>query len=857
MLHSVSPNPLRSSRRARVYKVFAVYVIGLLAMVNPSFGAKLLVQFDLTPGPLSQSLIQFAEQAEVSLLVSKTAVAHLHAAPLNGVMTPSQALQRLLRGTGLGYRFVDRQTVSISAALLEEKKAPVASEPRVTAATTRADAGIEEVLVTAQRTSQNLQKVPVAVSVLNRVELERADIKDLTDLGTRVPGLTVASYSLGQPTIHMRGIGSNDDGAAMDNSVAVFVDDIYVGRITHIDLNILDLERVEVLRGPQGTLYGKNAIGGAIKLVSKTPAPGAYREIKLSSGNYNYRGVSGILNGPLGSTSLLGRLSFDSRQRDGWQQNLTTGERQQDDNKWALRGKLLYRPQQHLEAHWSLDGSRENLNASGRIPVHSRVPLRILDAGGNPIPRRDAQGQPLFNSTPEGDQPLYETRLPTDIFRALGGDPRHATNDGEGFTDRYLWGATQRLVYDSGGGTLTAITGYRDGRYDWAEESTGLPSSTTDQFVDNAVLETHRQFSQELRWARQGPANQSLVMGLYYLNEYTHRDEKFPFQALTARSDQRNTTRSYALFGELRYPLSPSLALNLGGRYSYDTKVLRQRAVSNGAPGVVLEDFQLKSEGDWDDFSPRLALSYQFSDSVLWYGSITSGMKSGGFQGAPGTLASASRTIEPESAWDYEAGFKSQWLQDRLRLNVAAFYTDYRDLQVVQFRTIDNFGLFETDNAASASLRGLEAEFVMSPSTGLTVSGSYAFLRATYDNYNDPEGRDFTGNHLRQAPKHSAHLALQYRRPVFKGELHTDLAYRYQSQSFREPSNSGTRLPAFRLVDGSITYSTPDRRWQASLWGKNLLDEEYISHLYVLGGNDYALYGTPRTYGVSIAWRFH
>ncbi len=842
---------------ARRLAVLAVCV--LTATAGSAFAARLLVQFDVPAGPLSDSLIQLARQAQLSLLVPKSAVAGLRAAPLSGVMTPAQALQRLLAGTGLGYRFIDAETVSISAQL-----APSAALPDSGGKAAAGDrqeryriAAIEEVIVTAQRTSQNLQRVPVAVSVISQPELQRSDIQDLSELGSRIPGLTVSSYSLGQPTIHMRGIGSNDDGAAMDNSVVVFVDDVYVGRITHIDLNMLDLEQVEVLRGPQGTLYGKNAIGGAIKLVSKAPQAEPYGKLKLSSGNLQHRGISATLNGPLAGDGLLGRLALDARSRDGWQENLTVGgERQHDNKRWALRGKVLYRPNRNLQLHWSADGSRENLNASGRIPVGGRVPLRLLDADGRRIPLRDAAGEPLFEQTPQGPQPLYQTQLPSEIFRALGGSPRRATNDGEGFTDRYLWGLSQQLTTNLGGGTFTAISGYRASRFHWAEESTGLPAFVSDQILGNAVLETHRQFSQELRWASTAQVRRSLVLGAYYLNEYTHRNEIFPFQHATARSDQRNSTHSYALFGELHYALTPALELNLGGRYTYDRKSLRQSASNGGAPAVILEDFQLKSRGDWDDFSPRLALSYHAADDLMFYGSLAFGMKSGGFQGAPGTLEIARRTIEPESAWDYELGMKSQWLRDRLRLNIAAFYTDYRDLQVVQFRTTDNFGVFETDNAASATLRGIESEFILSPFEGLTLSGSYAFLRATYDNYNDPEGREFTGNHLRQAPKHSAGLALRYRLPGFDGSLQLNLDYRFQSQGFREPDNSATVQPAFRLVDGSLSYAPRGRPWKLSLWGKNIFDEQYISHLFVLGGNDYALYGTPRTYGLSFAWHF-
>ncbi len=829
---------------------YAVFLALSLFGYSHVQAARFLVPFDLPAGPLSEILIQFAEQAEVSLLVSKNAVADFETAPLKAVMTLPQALNKLLADTGLGYKFIDPDTVSISKAFYVAKAPTEAATMPVTGSRLST---IEEVTVTAQRSRQNLQKVPVAVTVLNQFELTDAQINDLTEVGTRVPGLTVSSYSLGQPTIHMRGIGSNDDGAAMDNSVVVFLDDVYVGRITHIDMNMLDMARVEVLRGPQGSLYGKNAIGGAIKLVSKLPTDHFNARLQASSGNFSHQALQAMVNGPLGNEAWLGRLAFNAQRRDGWQDNLITGDSQHDNNQWAFKAKLLHRPSDHLELHWLFDASQENFNSTGRIPVAARVPIRILDADGNPIPQLDIDGQPLLD---DQGQSLFVTRLPTDIFRDLGGDARHATNQVAGHTDRDIWGLTQRVDLSLGNNTLAAITAVRKSRFDWLEDSTGLPLFSTDQTVGSDVLETHRQFSQELRWS--SPSDQPLayILGLYYLSENTDRKEFFPFRKARPLADQENTTHSIAAFGHLTYRLNAKTHLGFGARYTYDRKRLHQIAVNDGAPAVILEDFQLTNRDSWEDFSPFLSFAHSPNDDFLVYGSIAKGMKSGGFQGAPGTLETAMRTIDPEEAWDYELGFKSQWLQDRLRLNIAAFYTDYRDLQVVQFRTIDNFGVFETDNAASASLHGIETEVIASPLEGLTLSASYAYLQATYDSYNDPEGRDFTGNSLRQAPEHSANLVLHYEHPWWDGNLRWRGDYRYQSESFREPDNLGTRQPGYSLFDASLTYVAGDHRWELSLWGKNLSNREYIAHLYVLGGNDYALFGTPRTYGASIAWNF-
>jgi len=824
--------------------------------------AKFLVPFNLPAGPLSDALIQFAKQSEVSLLVSKVAVSNLTIDNIQGVMTLTQALDRLLENSGLSYKFIDRNTVSISVepVLASDNLQHNDAGDSVNQAT-ETPYTIEEIIVTAGRRVENLQKVPIAVSVLNGISLQVSDIKDLTDIASRAPGLTVSSFSLGQPSIHMRGIGSNDDGAAMDSSVVVFLDDVYVGRMSTIDLSVMDLQQVEVLRGPQGTLYGKNAIGGAIKLISKEPTGEPEARLRLTAGNYQARGLNFLVNGPL-SEHWQGRVSLDARQQDGWQENIVLGgEKQHDEEKWGIRSQLKNTASDTIDALWSFDFSGDNRNSTGRIPVRGGVPIRILDDLGRRIPEVDKAGNIILDDM---GQTLYATALPTSIFQELGGDPRHATNEKEGFTDRKIWGLNQRINHSTPAGNWISITAYRDSDFGWYEDSIGIPSFVSDQGVTTLVDETHKQFSQEIRWTsdlsltKASSENKSLsyVLGMYYLYERTDRLEEFSFSDTSARTTQSNHTNSYAILGQLDYQLATRTILTLGGRYNRDTKKLSQESLNGGSPAIILESFQLSSSETWRDFSPRLALSYTSSNDQLLYGAISRGMKSGGFQGAPSTLTIAQRVIDPESAWAYELGFKSQWLQDRLRLNLAAFYTDYQDLQVVQFQTIDNFGQFQTDNAASATLQGLEFEFDAYLSSALSISGSYAYLDATYDSFDDLGGRDFTGNHLRQAPKHTATLALEYEIPIPSGALNLHADYRYQSKSFREPDNSITQQPAYQLVDASLSYRASDNQWEATLWAKNALDEEYIAHLYVLGGNDYANFGIPRTYGITLSMNF-
>ena len=801
-------------------------------------------EFSIASQSLSTALLSFGEQADVSLLVRKKDTVGKLSTPLKGHFYPREALLVLLKDTGLGFKYIDRKTFFVSPDLYDPGKYDIAVPPEVLVPVTDRDTvedpevptPVDEVVVTALRRRSNMQKVPVAVTVIKPPLIRETRLHGLEDVGTRVPGLTVASFSIGQPTIHMRGVGSNDDGAALDNSIVMFVDDVYVGRITAISMNFFDLEQIEIMRGPQGTLYGKNAIGGAINVTSKNPTRQLSGEIEGTLGNFNRRDFRGAISGPLFEDKILGRLAFHTRQREGWQDSLfLPGVKQNDENTWSARGKIVFSLSDHVQLDLNGDYSRDDLESTGRIPVVGRVPVRLLGPDG---------------------LPTGETALPTDIFANLSGSVRHAINSDRGFTDRTLWGLSSRISREGDFGRLLSITAYRKTDFAWLEDSTGLPSSLTDQKVNSNVVEQHDQFSQEFRWISPDEDRLKYVLGFYYLFEHTHRIENFIFPSGVATTDQDNRTNSFAAFGEATYRLMDRVNFTVGARLTYETKGMDQQNIIGGEQTILRENFVLSNDGNWADFSPNFVLSWQQSADIMWYASLSRGYKSGGFQGAPATVDLASRTIDPESVWNYEVGLKSQWLEDRLRLNLVGFMSDYRDLQVVQFKTIGNFGAFQTSNAASASLQGLELEFTLKPSEGLEFFGSYAYLDATYGEFNDQSGRDFTGNTLRQAPRHSLYLAFYYERDFYQGRLRFRADYRYQGESFREPDNRVTIQPGLDLVDASVAYETSNGRWEVTLWAKNLMNKQYISHLYILGGNDYALFGPPRTYGLTLTLTF-
>ena len=441
---------------------------------------------------------------------------------------------------------------------------------------------IEEVIVTAQRYRQNLQQVPIALSVIDDIQIASAEINDLQEIAYRTPGLSISSYSLGQPSIHLRGIGSNDDGAAMDSSVVLFVDDVYIGRISNIDLDILDVQQVEVLRGPQGTLYGKNSIGGAINIRTQQASADKQLRFKLGFGNYNSRQLQLSANGALDEQEQWqARLTADHQYRDGWQNNLVRGgDKQMGKIKTRLRGQLRHQFDEQFDADWNLDFSRDDLNSTGRIPVSARVPLNRQDRNGS--------------------------ALPTQLFAELGGNYENATNDLAGYTDRTIWGGSQRLRWQREQWQLSSISAYRQSQFDWLEDSSGLPASATAQTVDLNVTESYREYSQEFRFQWQAREDWRLIAGIYYLRELTRRKETFFFTGAEAVSQQFNITQNLALFGEIEWDIDEKNHISIGARYNYDKKTLNQSALNGNAPAIILEDFEHQQSNSWQDFSPRL-----------------------------------------------------------------------------------------------------------------------------------------------------------------------------------------------------------------------------------------------------------
>jgi iron complex outermembrane recepter protein len=741
---------------------------------------------------------------------------------------------------------------------------------------------IEQIVVTAQRRAESLQSVPMAISAFSEETLRTRGIEGLGDLETRTPGLAIGQFFPAQPQVYIRGIGSNDDGPAADPSTVLFVDEVYVGRVAGWTANLFDLERIEVLRGPQGTLYGKNVVGGAINFISRKPTDEFRTQLSATTGNLNLIKYSGLVSGPL-MENVYGKFSFVSETRDGYLKSQignypqffpqyavpeNVGKFQQHDvNTDAYRAALRFTPNEQLEINLSADRAKLDQNSPG-----------FHEQGG-------AAGQVLAGLIPN-----YEKRIRTNMAE----QPAHIENQTTGYS--------ARVDYDLGFATLTSISAYRESdslNTDhpigeqaserklnlFASSPTAVAGTLIVAGSGNIMLEAADQFTQELRLTSNGTGALEWVGGLYYLREQADRTESFnvgiaaltgaggwvypaaAFAPSTGRTPQEAETKSAAVYGQTTWSVTEQLRLTAGARYTEDRKDIRTIGVPGGF--VVQQAFDVRADDKWSQLTPKFAVDYQLTDDVFLYALASKGFKSGGWQGTPGREKLAVEPFNEETAWLYESGARTDFWDDRARVNLSVFFTDYKDLQVFQQLIPEGSprGTLVGQNAADAEVKGAELEFTVIPMPGLTFSGFYAYLDATYTKFVAPEGYvapggvdigSRKGNYLRNSPEHTWALLTTYDMTLPGGAgLSFQLDWQYKDKVYQDPDNLEIgATPSYDLLDGRIALTSASEQWELAVWAKNLLEEDYFIHSYASGtpASGIMTPGLPRTYGLTLTW---
>ncbi|MAA87352.1 MAG: hypothetical protein CME39_06800 [Haliea sp.] len=697
---------------------------------------------------------------------------------------------------------------------------------------------LEEVIVTAQHREESLQDVPIAITAIGAEELRAADISDLNAISLRTPGFSMGTFTPAQPQLYIRGIGSNADGASEDQSVVVFLDGVYLGRTAGQAFDLFDLERIEVLRGPQGTLYGKNAAGGALNIISQKPAEQFEGAIEVSAGDLGYVGTRAKVSGPLSDT-LAGKLSMSYKERDGYVKSIVSDlDNFNAYESKAVRGQLLSRPSDTLELLFTADFSEDDRVAPGRSVADAFLQERIVaGAGINPG--------------------FYDNLLQV-----------------EPNSDIETWGFSLQADWDLGEGTLTSITSYRETDAEVLDIafSAGFAFQSLAS-LDNSVVEDGKQFTQELRYATNLTDNLFLQTGAFFLNERVDRVESLAIVCgilcglppgvgvplPTGSADQSNETDSYGVFAQAIWTLTERLDLTLGARYTYEEKSASNVGSPDGA-FAVLVPYNVTMDNDWSAFTPKVALNYNFSDDLSAYATVSTGFKSGGYQGLAPTAIAASTPFDEETVTNYELGLKGTLLDNTLRLSAAGFFMDYEDLQVLVL-TVQESGLPGpqlTANAGKAEITGFELE-------AQWLLGSYFQLLGTYANldteYTELENnlQTFEGNALRNAPENAYSLSLIFDYPVASGSINARADYVYKDDAYQDLGNlEEAAIFDYDVLNLRLAYAPEGFRWEVAAWVKNALDEEYLLHNSVLnpGLAQLPLPAAPRTWGITATYNF-
>ena len=700
---------------------------------------------------------------------------------------------------------------------------------------------IEEIIVTAEKREQSLQDVPAAVTAFSETYINEARIDNATDLVGHIPGLHLAPFTRIQALPALRGAHSGEDGPGLDQPVAMFVDDVYKGRVTDWDLALFDLERIEVLRGPQGTLFGRNVVGGLINIITKKPGEDTRVILEAGTGRYDLIDVKGVVSGPLmEDKGVYGSVAFSSKTRDGFTFNRTTGKDLDSVDKQSGKAQLRIAPGAGFEVLWQAD---------------------------------------ILRDTGYGHHRDYLGATPTSPeFGGYVPDSNPATTDNanDGGVDRTSWGTSLVVDWDMGFAQVKSISAY------YEDEATLSPtdvfgSPLTDLFVETQEYDVE-QFTQEIRISGDDAFGGRLnwVVGMYYLNMDHTRDRSFttdlalgtflgdifPGAADPAyyKAILSNETDSISGFFQGTFSILDNLRLTAGGRYTHDKK--KGVNTQSGDSFIFsVGPFSLPVSESWSKFTPRVTLEYDVNKDIMAYATYSEGFKSGGFiHFGLGSPEEYTVPLNPETAENYEIGVRSSWLDNRLIANITAYMVDYTDLQVSQLVGTE----FLQTNAGKADAEGVDVELNVAITEGLT-----AWINYNYFNGEFTSPVLFPGNEM-VAPPHAFTTGMAYSHQLANnGELRLRFDLQHKDEYFQDPANEpGIRNGLDSIVNASVTWDLGSN-WAVTLWGKNLTDERAFNYLndtgvFMLSGAQLgagestlaANYIPPLTWGVSVRYTF-
>jgi len=765
---------------------------------------------------------------------------------------------------------------------------------------------LEEIIVTAQKREESLQDVPIAISAFDGDFLDRANITNIADIAEHTPGFSSTAANPGLPQIYMRGIGTDDFGIASDTSVGFFIDGVYFGKAGGAITDLEDVQRIEVLKGPQGTLFGRNTIGGAISITTERPSNEVEGSVSVKLGNYDRKSISATLNTPIIEDKLFLRGSIKKTRQDGWQSNLQDGR---DDgantNNASGRLSLTWMPTEDLEVSFKNNWSRTDEN----IGYHKALNIFGQESVA------DANAILQFFAADAGYAPQTIAAVALDPINFDLGTADTAVAGGPAVFERRLRGHSVHVNWDLNENyELTSISAYREYSAN-ATRPSGVPfdlivfdgfegvETYSQEFRLNASFDTIEwfvglsAFREDAASFTQGtsriadPATAGLISAVWGVPFDV-------FHVLDETSAASNRTDSYAVYGDTTWDFADDWSLSVGLRYSHDEKTFELN--NPGFVGVGLDsnpDFAAsgilvyenlgvifpsnldgigvpvsdKKQEDWQNVSGRVVLSHNISEDIQTYFSVAQGYKSGGFNTVPGvnpaTGEISNTAFDPEEVISYELGIKSSLFDSTLRVNAALFQYEYTDLQVLAEDPTSLAAVIL--NAGGATGTGLELDVVYLASENLRLSASMAWLEAEYDEFRISDSVDLKGQELTRAPTFSGSLGLDYNIDIeLPGELRLSANYSYSGAERQAPYLENALIPddsdlavegSYSLVSAKISYISESQDWEVSLWGNNLTDEQYLverGDIAASMGFVYGRMGAPRMYGAEVKYLY-
>ena len=831
--------------------------------------------YHMPPQPLGSALKHLAGAAGIQILFSTTDVDGKQAPALNGRFTTDDALRRLLAGSGLAHQNAGSNVVVVRsggrpiAAQTDAPQprravqaaapdaAPIASEP--------AAPGLEEIIVTAQKRSENLQETPLAISAITEQTIEARSISSVANLGSIAPSLVV-SAAAGAPNnvgLFIRGLGTADPLLTADSPVGMYVDGIIIARTAGSAFEIADLERVEVLRGPQGTLYGRNTIGGAINLITRKPDETFGLRQKFSVGNYGFlQSRTAVDTGELGDSGLRAAFTYMHKQRDGIVNNIKTPD-QRDPGAYrsdGARAALVFDRRTGFRASYTYDYNRSKAFANAFQLTAARPDLFAFFAAS------PGAGGGTFTVSP--------TRLD------------QVSIDSDGKTIDTVQGHALTLELDiNDDTTLKSLTGYRKWTQDVDDSTFGGNADLLGRLVGRgatlfpvslyhaAGFRRQHQWSQELNLIGKVGDTVDYVLGAYYFNEKGNEVGPQVVDFITAGGVFRTTPQltystestTKAIFLQSTWHISDRLGLTGGARYTWDDKMIEQTQPIVRAPQI-----------DFSKFNWAITADYKFDDGIMGYARVATGYKAGGF-----SARAFDSGFNPESLTSYEVGLKADLFDRRLRINTTAYYADHKDLQVNSFIASAGGASAVITNAGKARYKGIEIEANAVPYEGLTAYATFGYVdrkfkkfeifNTTPNTLGYPVGATIDIADIAKftySASTTLNAGAQYEFAVENlGKMAFRLDYNYRGKVFFHPNPvtapfaDQVAAPARGLLDARIALSELELgsgKATIAFWGKNITDKKYKAVGIDFGSLGFAgnVYGDPATWGLDFSFQF-